>query len=256
MMDQDKSIERDRYDSRAQAQLQQAHGMRPAGALGSEQVLAYLRAPYIHYEAQIRRLLRPGMRALELGAGTGTQTAVLVASGADVVASDISPHSLALLARGLGPLARLQTVVADMESLPFDAKSFDVVVSAGSLSYGAPERVDREIRRVLRTGGAFIGVDSLNHNPVYRFNRWLQFVRGRRSRSTIERMPDIARIEALADGFTEVQVQYFGALSFAMPALARVIGEGGAARISDRFDILSGTRKAAFKFVLTARQLR
>ena len=254
-MDQDKAIERDRYDSRAKAQLDQGARDLPGGALGSAQVAACLRAPYLHYEAQIRQFLRPGMRVLELGAGTGTQTAVLVATGADVVASDISPNSLALLARSFGAPARLATVVADMEDLPFDAKSFDLVVSAGSLSYGAPDRVDREIKRVLQTGGAFIAVDSLNHNPVYRFNRWLQFVQGRRSRSTIERMPNIRRIEALADGFADVQVHYFGALSFAMPILTRVFGEGRAARLSDRFDAMAGTRRAAFKFVLTAWEL-
>ena len=255
MLDHDKAIERDRYDSRAKAQLDQGARDVPGGALGSAQVAACLRAPYLHYEAQIRQFLRLGMRVLELGAGTGTQTAVLVATGADVVASDISPNALAILARSFGASARLASVVADMEDLPFDAKSFDLVVSAGSLSYGDPDRVDREIKRVLRPGGAFIGVDSLNHNPVYRINRWLQFMRGSRSRSTIERMPDISRIAALADGFADVQVHYFGALSFAMPVLTRVIGEGRAARLSDRFDALADTRRSAFKFVLTARGL-
>ena len=144
------------------------------------------------------------------------------------------------------------TQVADMECLPFDASSFDVIVSAGSLSYGDPHLVDAEIRRVLRPGGRLIFIDSLNHNPVYRMNRWLHYLRGNRSKSTLMRMPDMARIASLGLGFSKVNVHYFGALSFAMPILARFFGKNTAQAVSDRIDHLFGVRRSAFKFVIVA----
>lgn len=252
MMEHDKLIERARYDARAQSQMAGA-AMVVEVPLGSQTMASYLRTPYIFYEQKIAELIRPDHHVLELGAGAGLHTRVLLQSGAQVTASDISPNSLSLLKqRFQNTPGNLKTEVADMESLPFDASSFDVIASAGSLSYGEPHVVDAEIRRVLRPGGMLICVDSLNHNPVYRANRWIHYLRGNRSRSTLKRMPDLARIMALGDRFSNVSVHYFGALSFAMPVLARLSGENTAQAVSDRIDQWIGVRRSAFKFVLVA----
>ena len=98
----------------------------------------------------------------------------------------------------------------------------------------------------------FICVDSLNHNPVYRVNRWLHYLRGNRSMSTLKRMPNLARIRSLGEGFCSVNVRYFGALSFAMPVIARLLDENTAKVASDRIDKLLGVRRSAFKFVMVA----
>lgn len=256
MTDQDKLIERTRYEARAKIQMAGTLGV--AGVpLGSQTMPAYLRTPYIFYEQKITELIRPSHRVLELGAGAGLHTLALLQTGAQVTASDISPNSLRLLRqRCQGTSGNLRTEVADMESLPFDASSFDAIVSAGSLSYGDPHVVDAEIRRVLRPGGMLICVDSLNHNPIYRVNRWLHYLRGNRSRSTLKRMPDLTRIRALGDGFSSVSVRYFGAVSYAMPVLARLSGENAAQAASDRVDQWINVRRSAFKFVLVAQGIR
>lgn len=172
MMEHDKLIERARYDARAQSQMAGV-AMVVEAPLGSQTMPAYLRTPYLVYEQKIAELVRPSNLVLELGAGAGLHTRALLQTGAQVTASDISSSSLSLLKqRFQGTPGNLKTVVADMESLPFEASSFDVITSAGSLSYGDPQVVDAEIRRVLRPGGMLICVDSLNHNPVYRANRW------------------------------------------------------------------------------------
>jgi ubiquinone/menaquinone biosynthesis C-methylase UbiE len=249
---QDKLIERARYEARAQSQMAGA-AMVVEVPLGSQTMPAYLRTPYLAYERKIAELIRPSHRVLELGAGTGLHTRALLQTGAQVIASDISPNSLSLLKqRFQSTLGNLEIEVTDMERLPFEAFSFDVIASAGSLSYGEPHVVDAEIRRVLRPGGMLVCVDSLNHNPVYRINRWLHYLRGNRSKSTLKRMPDLARIKALGDGFSNVNVHYFGALSFAMPVLARLLGENAAQAASDQVDQLVGVKRSAFKFVLVA----
>ena len=252
-MDEDKLVELHRYDARARSQLSTSGAAPAAGEFGSGAMPQYLRTPYIFYEKCVSKLIGSQDQVLELGAGSGLHTWALVQTGAVVTATDISPNALKLLKqRIVNAGGHVMTQVADMESLPFADASFDVVACAGSLSYGEPARVNTEIRRVLRPGGMLICVDSLNHNPVYRTNRWLHYLRGNRSRSTLKRMPDLARIKALGDGFSNVSVHYFGALSFAMPVLARLLGENAAQAASDRVDQLISVRSSAFKFVLVA----
>ncbi len=250
MTDQDKLIELDRYDARAKTQLADFETIIET-PLGSQTMPLYLQSPYIYYEERIAELIRPDHLVLELGAGVGLHTRVLLYTGAQVTASDISPNSLSLLKQKLKSVdGNLKTKVADMESLPFEDSSFDVIACAGSLSYGDPILVDTEIRRVLRPGGMLICVDSLNHNPVYRANRWLHYLRGNRSQSTLKRMPGLARIRALSENFSSVNVRFFGATSYAMPVIARLFGENAALSASDWIDQMVGVKRSAFKFVL------
>ncbi|HUQ48635.1 MAG TPA: class I SAM-dependent methyltransferase [Gemmatimonadaceae bacterium] len=249
----DKGVERQRYEERARLALVAA-GQQQQRELGAAGIAAELRAPYTFYEHVISERVSPSHDVLELGAGTGFHTGALLRTGARVTASDISPSSLAVLESSLaGPSqGRLQTRVADIEALPFEPGSFDVVTCAGSLSYGDPKLVDAEILRVLRPGGAFICVDSLNHNPVYRLNRWINYRRGARTLSTLQQMPDTRRIDGLGRHFNSVNVRYFGSITWAMPLLVRVLGLSGASRLSDSFDDFIGVKRSAFKFVLTA----
>jgi SAM-dependent methyltransferase len=251
----DKFIECARYDDRAKVQLD-TDSILTSVIIGSETMPTYLRPPYIAYEKKIADLIQPGSRVLELGAGTGLHTLGVLRAGADLVASDISPNALRLLELRFRQIpGQLTTVVADMENLPFEASSFDSIVCAGALSYGDPHVVDAEIRRVLRPGGTLICVDSLNENPVYRMNRWVHWLCGNRSKSTLRRMPNLSRIEALGVGFSDVNVQFFGGLTFVMPVLARLLGADAARLVSDRFDRLCGVRRSAFKFVFVAEGL-
>lgn len=252
-MNNDKATELLRYDSRAQDILADGQtSVRSATQFGAQACPPVLAAPYIYFEECIRQHISHNHDVLELGSGTGMHTFALVQTGARVVASDISINSLAVLSR-IFERERVKTQVADMEMLPFDDNSFDVVTSAGSLSYGDPTLVDAEIRRVLRPGGTFICVDSLNHSPVYRLNRWIHYKRGERTRSTMLRMPTMGRIEAISKGFEHTDVRYFGSISFLMPVLARIVGQNRAAAISDYVDKLVNVRRAAFKFVLVAK---
>lgn len=256
-MDNDKQVELNRYDTSAQLQLDALKSELPVGKFGSSAMVQYLRTPYIYYEKCVRELVGSRDQVLELGSGSGLYTWALVQTGAQVTATDISPNSLRLLHQRIVNIGgSVKTQVADIEALPFADDSFDVVTCAGSLSYGEPAIVDSEIKRVLRPGGFFVCVDSLNHNPIYRLNRRLHYWRGERTKSTLERMPGLPRIETLGAGFTSVNVNYFGALSFAMPALARLCGPKWAQILSDRIDQLIDVKRSAFKFVLVAKGLQ
>ena len=251
-MSKDKKTECLRYDARAQSLL--AAGNTAFGtelALGSLVIPPIFRAPYGYYEQRVRQYICKEDDVLELGAGTGLHTYALMQTGARVVASDISSHALEVLSQRIG--GGVKTQVADMESHTFEDSSFDVVTCAGSLSDGEPDLVDAEVRRVLRPGGIFICVDSLNHNPIYRFNRWFHYLRDVRTKSTLLRIPTMERIQSISQGFKSVEVRYFGAVSYLMPILARIIGENHASNVSDAVDRLVQVRRSAFKFVLVAR---
>ena len=248
-MKADKIIEKDRYNTRSASKGFEQH---VDGSRGSSYIPLILRAPYLHFEKVISTCLDHKMVVLEIGAGTGEHSGVLVDSGAVVVALDISENSLRLMKRSYLGCSGLVVSVGDMEFLPFKSHSFDMVTTAGSLSYGDNQRVMREIWRVLKPNGVFICVDSLNNSWVYRLNRWWRFKKGDRSLSTLKRMPSLELLDAYRETFGRIECRFFGAIAWLMPTLSRIVGPAAASLISDKCDHFFQTRASAFKFVMLA----
>jgi SAM-dependent methyltransferase len=108
--------------------------------------------------------IEPGMRVLDVGAGTGNASLPAAAAGADVVASDLTPELLdAGKARAEKAGLTLEWAVADAEHLPFEDGSFDVVMSAiGAMFAPHHEDVANELVRVCKPGGK---IAMLNWTP-------------------------------------------------------------------------------------------
>jgi ubiquinone/menaquinone biosynthesis C-methylase UbiE len=87
---------------------------------------------------------------LELGAGTGKLTRVLVDQGHDVHATDPDPAMLALLE---AHLPGVRTAVAGAEEIPLADASVDAVIAAQAFHWFDLDRALPEIARVLRPGG-------------------------------------------------------------------------------------------------------
>jgi SAM-dependent methyltransferase len=87
---------------------------------------------------------------LEVGAGTGKLTRVLVDLGHDVHATEPDPALLAVLKRDLPDVPVSESPA---EELPLPDASVDVVVAAQSFHWFDHERALPEIARVLRPGG-------------------------------------------------------------------------------------------------------
>jgi len=97
----------------------------------------------------------PGMRVLDVAAGTGNASLPAAASGADVIASDLTPELLeAGRRRAEAAGLELEWVEADAEHLPFADASFDVVMSAIGVMFAPHHQQSAdELVRVCRPGG-------------------------------------------------------------------------------------------------------
>jgi ubiquinone/menaquinone biosynthesis C-methylase UbiE len=238
----DKDIEKNRYNNNA---------LDNDAIFSVNKLTRPLKTPYIFYQKLISDYAHNDSFVLEIGAGMGENTEFLLATGARVCAIDISEHSLSVMERRFNA-SKLTTKIADMEKLPFESGTFDIVVNAGSLSYGNHSKVLSEVYRVLKTKGVFIAIDSLNNNPIYRLNRYIHYLRGNRSLSVIKRTPNLKLLHKYEQKFGKIEIKFFGSISYLTPLLIKIFGEKKTTKISDGIDGVFSIKKAAFKFVLIA----
>lgn len=92
----------------------------------------------------------PGMRTLDLGCGEGRVGRLLQEHGHRVVGVDVAPTMVALAAQVI------EAVEADAAALPFEDRSFDLVVAFMSLhDMDDADTAVSEVARVLTDGGRF-----------------------------------------------------------------------------------------------------
>ena len=97
----------------------------------------------------------PGMRVLDVAAGTGNASIPAAQRGARVTASDLTPELLAAGAKRpeAGDLD-LEWVEADAEHLPFESESYDVVMSSIGVMFAPHHQAAAdELVRTCRPGG-------------------------------------------------------------------------------------------------------
>jgi len=97
-----------------------------------------------------------GERVMDLATGTGSVAGIAALACARVIGVDIAPGMLRTASHLWGD--HVAFVLADAMTLQFTNQGFDVVICSLSLSH-FPDvlTVCREVRRVLRRGGRFVG---------------------------------------------------------------------------------------------------
>ena len=106
---------------------------------------------------------RPGMKILDLAAGTGSSSEPLAAAGADVIPADFSEG---MLAAGRKARPHLPFTKADALNLPFADGEFDVAtISFGLRNTQKTAKALAEMLRVVKPGG-FLGVTEFS-SPTF-----------------------------------------------------------------------------------------
>jgi sterol 24-C-methyltransferase len=116
---------------------------------------------------------RPGWRVLDVGCGVGRPALTVAAhSGVTVTGVNISAEQLPIARemaarRGLAELVRF--VAGDAMSMPFESDSFDAAYVLQSMCHAPDKRTAyREIARVLKPSGVFLGNDWLCRDGITR----------------------------------------------------------------------------------------
>lgn len=106
----------------------------------------------------------PGMKILDLAAGTGSSSAPLASAGADVIAADFSQG---MIDAGRKARPHLAFIMADALNLPFADGEFDLVtISFGLRNTNDVDRALKEALRVTKSGGRIVVAEF--SSPVWR----------------------------------------------------------------------------------------
>jgi ubiquinone/menaquinone biosynthesis C-methylase UbiE len=129
---------------------------RAEAAAGYDRAFAHVSARFVPALLRAGRLA-PGMRVLDVAAGTGLVAAAALAAvgpAGHVTAADLSPAMLERARERLGGAPNAAVAVADGQALPFTDANFDAVLCGlGLMFFPDPARGLAEFRRVLRPGG-------------------------------------------------------------------------------------------------------
>ena len=117
---------------------------------------------------------RPGLRVLEVAAGTGIVTRRLLerlSADGELVATDLNAGMIEHARASLPADTRVTFRTADAQALPFDDASFDVYTMQFGIMFMPDKALAlREARRVLKPGGTLLvnAWDSFARNPFGR----------------------------------------------------------------------------------------
>ncbi|HEX6126274.1 MAG TPA: class I SAM-dependent methyltransferase [Pyrinomonadaceae bacterium] len=99
--------------------------------------------------------LRPGMLVLDAACGNGNTVIPSARTGAEVTGIDLAPYLIEqAIARAEVEGVDAEFDIGDVEAMPYDAASFDVVITMfGAMFAPRPELTANELKRVCRSGG-------------------------------------------------------------------------------------------------------
>jgi ubiquinone/menaquinone biosynthesis C-methylase UbiE len=123
-------------------------------------------------------VLKPGDKVLEIGCGIGSVVFELSRQGYDVTGTDISN---AAITYGLKKYGDIRLEVQPAETLPYEDKSFDIVLSFDLFEHIA--QIDRhvsEVARVLRPGGSYLFQTPNKYSNATYETLWTKSLKWRR----------------------------------------------------------------------------
>jgi SAM-dependent methyltransferase len=110
-----------------------------------------------------------GQQVLDFGCGTGADSTLIAARGAQVTSMDISPDLLALAERRVeldGLAGSITPLCASAHSIPLPDASVDVVFGNAILHHLDLELTAREVHRVLKPGGRAVFTEPVRNSRI------------------------------------------------------------------------------------------
>lgn len=210
-MDRNKIEQELMHDKHILAQAAEIWGWdTPAGRKRAERRAAY----FVSQGA-----MSSGKKVLEIGCGTGIFTNKLSASGATIIAVDLSPDFIARAKQEV-TAPNITFKVDDIHKLSFPDREFDVVAGSSVLHHLDLAIALKEINRVLKPGGILVLTEPNMLNPQIMIQKnipWIKKLMGDSPGETaFFRWP--LKKALLAAGFSNVQVKPFDFLHPQTPA--------------------------------------
>jgi len=108
------------------------------------------RRKYLIFSILLENIDTKGKKVLEVGCGTGRFSKPLKEQGAELTVLDIGEN----LVRSVSENLRCEGVVGDACKLPFEDKTFDIIISSECIEHTLdPDEAIKEICRLCRRGG-------------------------------------------------------------------------------------------------------
>lgn len=191
-----------------------------------------IREGEILFRDRVKELSR-NADVLEYGCSVGINSLQLAPEARSVCGIDISEVAIAKAQQKAAPNTKFFAM--DALKMNFDDASFDLIFGSGIIHHLDIAAAGREIRRVLRPGGAALFWEPLGHNPLINLYRWAT-----PNARTPDEQPLLSRhVKALTEIFPSTTLRHFGFFTLA----AVPFGVLGGSRIRR---VLAGMDRALF----------
>jgi len=176
--------------------------------------------PYKYIDDHLIKLFKEKktrLKLLDYCCGTGLRSISAVNIGYECYGVDISEKSIEVAKERLGAFNSSITnnyIVGNAEMLDFSNDYFDVIISYGSFSYLNFQTALDEIKRVLKSDGTFIILDTTKNNPFINLKRYIKYKKNIVSKYHIDNLFDMDKINKLEKNyFKSSHTTYFHLLS-------------------------------------------
>lgn len=196
--------------------------------------------------------LRPGVRALEVGCGTGVFLEKVAASGATIAALDLSDDLLARARTRVSGASNVALLRGNAEQMPFPDSSFDSIYGSSILHHLRLGRSLAECFRLLKPAGVVVFAEPNILNPQVTIMFRIKALKDRYGVSPDEMaFSRFGARAALRDaGFADAWVVPF---DFVHPALPQS-WVGGVVRLGRALEATPLLREIAGSLLITARR--
>lgn len=148
---------------------------------------------------------------LDYGCGTGEKHFKFINTNVRLIGIDISGKSIEVakklqISEGINAEYR----VMDCEKMDFPDDTFDLILDYGTFSSLNINTALPEFKRVLKSNGSTILIETLGHNPLTNFARFVNVLKGRRTKWAATHIMKINDWKTITKEFKNSDIQHYG----------------------------------------------